>query len=52
VFSDDIRPEKLASVILAALEGMVLQWHFNPENFSFVGEMKALELLLESALKP
>jgi AcrR family transcriptional regulator len=51
VFSDKIKPEKLASVILAALEGMVLQWHFNPEGFSFVGEMKALELLLENALK-
>lgn len=52
VFNDKHKPEKLASVILAALEGMVLQWHFNPENFSFVGEMKALELLLENALKP
>ena len=52
VFNDRIKPEKLASVILAALEGMVLQWHFNPEGFSFVGEMKALELLLETALKP
>jgi TetR/AcrR family transcriptional regulator, fatty acid metabolism regulator protein len=52
VFSNEIKPEKLASVILAALEGMVLQWHFNPENFTFVGEMKALELLLENALKP
>lgn len=52
VFSSNIKPEKLASVILAALEGMVLQWHFNPENFTFVGEMKALELLLENALKP
>ena len=51
VFKDSIKPEKLASVILAALEGMVLQWHFNPEGFSFVGEMKALELLLENALK-
>lgn len=52
IFSNKIKPEKLASVILAALEGLVLQWHFNPENFSFVGEMKALELLLENALKP
>jgi len=51
VFNNKIKPEKLASVILAALEGMVLQWHFNPEGFSFVGEMKALELLLENALK-
>jgi AcrR family transcriptional regulator len=52
VFNDKIKPEKLTSVILAALEGLVLQWNFNPENFSFVGEMKALELLLENALKP
>jgi TetR/AcrR family fatty acid metabolism transcriptional regulator len=52
VFNKKIKPEKLASIILAALEGMVLQWHFNPETFSFVGEMKALELLLENALKP
>lgn len=51
-FSEDIHPERSASIILAALEGLVLQWHFNPESFSFIGEIKSLESMLERYLMP
>ncbi len=51
-FLPDIHPERTASIILAALEGFVLQWHFNPGTFSFSGEIKALEVMLERYLKP
>jgi len=51
-FSREIRPEQAASVILGALEGLVLQWHFDPEGFSFIRELKALEKMLERYLAP
>jgi len=50
VFSAEVRPAALASVILGALEGIMLQWHFDPAGFSFVKELKALEQLLERTL--
>ncbi|HUU00075.1 MAG TPA: TetR/AcrR family transcriptional regulator [Myxococcota bacterium] len=51
-FLPDIHPERTASIVLAALEGLVLQWHFNQETFSFIGEIKVLEVMLERYLKP
>ncbi|MBN2498415.1 MAG: TetR family transcriptional regulator C-terminal domain-containing protein [Deltaproteobacteria bacterium] len=50
VFHRERQPERCASIILAALEGLILQWHFNPEGLSFVDELKVLERMLERYL--
>lgn len=51
-FSDRIRPAQTASVILGALEGLILQWHFDPEGLSFIKELKTLEQMLQRTLAP
>jgi TetR/AcrR family fatty acid metabolism transcriptional regulator len=49
-FPTDLDTDRTASVILAALEGMVLQWHTSPETFAFLPELQALERMLRRLL--
>jgi TetR/AcrR family transcriptional regulator, fatty acid metabolism regulator protein len=52
VFSAEIQPERFASVILATLEGLILQWHFNPATFDFASKVEELEAVLVAYTKP
>ena len=36
----------------AALEGLIVQWHYDPEGLSFVRELKTLEQMLQRYLAP
>jgi len=50
LFYPELDPERVSSAILASMEGLVLQWHFDPENFSFAGVLTVLESMLEKLL--
>ena len=51
-FRRDADPMRLATLILGTLEGLMLQWHFDPEGINFAEELKLLEDTLNRALKP
>jgi TetR/AcrR family fatty acid metabolism transcriptional regulator len=51
-FRKDLDPRQLAALILGALEGLMLQWHFDPASVSFIKELMALEDMIARALKP
>ena len=51
-FRSDVDPQSLASVLLATLEGLIVQWHFAPDTFSFPKALMAFEALLEQNLQP
>lgn len=52
IFAAEMQPARLASVILAALEGLILQLLYDPEHFDFRANLSGLELMLEEYLKP
>ena len=38
--------ERAAALVLACMEGLILQWRFNPEETNFKGQLAALEHIL------
>ncbi len=51
VFLADADPDRVAALILASLEGTMLQWHFNPEEAFFAGQLEILERMLACTLR-
>jgi len=52
LFAAGMQPARLASVILATLEGLILQLLYDPEHFDFRANLSGLESMLEEYLKP
>jgi AcrR family transcriptional regulator len=50
-FPNEIDPQRLASVILSVMEGLIVQWRMNPENLLVSENITELERMLEKYLR-
>jgi AcrR family transcriptional regulator len=51
VFRRDVPAKHLATILMGALEGMVLQWRFAPREAPFAATARSLERMLERVLR-